>query len=60
MTVNVEDLTRDQLEQTVMSQQEKINTLLRIIQGQKASYVTLENQYEELGGIMIAARKLLS
>lgn len=58
--VNVEDLTRDQLEQTVMEQQAKINTLLRIIESQKEAYRTLEGNFEEVGGILIAARELLS
>ena len=60
MTTNVEDLTREQLEDIVLAQAAQIKALQGALESSKSRIETLEEETEELGFTLMAARSVLS
>lgn len=60
MTTNVEDLTREQLEGIVLAQAAQIKSLMAALESSKIRIENLEEETEELGFTLMAARSVLS
>lgn len=59
-TVNVEDLTREQLENTVIQQSQMLQWQQARIESLEKSLEESEEQYLQLGNIVLHARQILS
>lgn len=60
MSIKVEDLSRHELEEAVLKQCQQLHTQQTIIKSLEAKVKKAEDDYEELAGVVMAVRKLVS
>lgn len=60
MSVPIESLSREQLEDLVIERGSQIKTLIATLQARNAQIEKLEEQYEELAGLLMTLRSLIN
>lgn len=60
MSVPIESLSREQLEDIVIERGNQIKTLIAAVKARNAQIETLEGQYEELSGLLMTLRSLIN
>lgn len=60
MSVPIESLSREQLEDIVIERGNQIKTLIATLNARNAQIEKLEEQYEELAGLLMTLRSLIN